>query len=132
MRNSATHNQGSRPWSGLVPALVVAVSFTSPHPVRAIGSLLVQLVDCQAVKLAMKKEAVATPVYFQQMDLEGQAALENLSWYLAHGTHSLPAKRWFIHACTILVVGSCSLTVTKTDIITSNTCIYRKLKNFCG
>ena len=27
----------------------------------------------------MEKEAVATPVYFQQMDLKGQAALSNLS-----------------------------------------------------
>ena len=50
---------------------------------------VMQLVDCHAVELAMKKEAVATLVYFQQMDLEGQAALENLSWYLAHGTQSL-------------------------------------------
>ena len=60
---------------------------------------VVQLVDCQQVELAMKlkKEGVAPPVHFQQMDLEGQAALENLSWYLAHGTHSLPAKRRILH-----------------------------------
>ena len=58
---------------------------------------VVQLVDCPAVELAMEKEAVATPMYFQQVDLEGQAALENLSWCLAYGTHSLPARRRFIH-----------------------------------
>ena len=60
---------------------------------------VMQLVDCQAVELAMKlkKEVVATPVYFQQMDLEGQAGLENLSWYLAHSTQSLPAKRRIFH-----------------------------------
>ena len=59
---------------------------------------VVQLVDCQAVELAMNKEAVATPVFFQQMDLKGQAALKNLSLYIAHGTHSLPTKHcWFIH-----------------------------------
>ena len=58
---------------------------------------VVQLVDCQAMELVMEKEAVATPVYFQQMDLEAQAALKNLFWCLARDTHSLPAKRWFVH-----------------------------------
>ena len=68
---------------------------------------VVQLVDFQAVELAMKKEAVATLVYFQRMNLEGQAALENLSWYLAHGTQSLPAKCWFFHTvgCLLLIDG---------------------------
>ena len=68
---------------------------------------VVQLVDCQAVELAMKKEAVATVVYFQQMDLVGQAALENLSWYLAYSTHSIPAKCRFVHTvgCLLLIDG---------------------------
>ena len=52
----------------------------------------------------MKKEAVATPVYFQQMDLEGQAALENLSWYLAYGTHLLPTKRRLVHTVRRLLL----------------------------
>lgn len=49
MRNSATCNQGSRRLSGLVLALAVAVSFTSPYPVRAIGSFL-----CSAYMLLMQ------------------------------------------------------------------------------
>ena len=52
----------------------------------------------------MEKEAVATPVYFQQMDLKGLAALSNLSWYLAHDTHSLPTKRWFVHTVRRLLL----------------------------
>ena len=56
---------------------------------------VLQLVNCQTVELAMEKEAVATPVYFQQMDLERQAALEYLSWCLA--PHSLPVQCWFVH-----------------------------------
>ena len=65
---------------------------------------VVELVDCQAVELAMKKEAVATLVYFQQMDFEGQAALENLSCYLVDGTRSGPAKCWFFHTVERLLL----------------------------
>ena len=51
-----------------------------------------QLVDYQALELAMKKEAVATPVYFQQMDLEGQAALKNLTNGSNHWILRLPGQ----------------------------------------
>ena len=59
----------------MIEVLIICIDLKGAVREGAGEMTVVQLVNCQAVKLAMEKEAVATPEYFQQMDLERQGSL---------------------------------------------------------